>query len=276
MRRFIALVIVCLLLLPLCASAQSLGKGSQRVFDQAHLMVQSEIDSLESQIAAMRKKYDMDFVILTSQDAKSGRSQAYADDFYDRNGFGTGIESNGFLFFIDMNNRVATVSTTGIAIRYLTDTRLQALLDASYPYLSSGEYAKAAAEALKQMGGYINNGIPQNQFNQDEEGTIDRYQVPKAVTMGEAGIALLCGFAAALILVIWVRRSYAMKGSAYAYDLNKNAQVKITGATDVFLRTQVTRVPRASANGGGAGGGRSSTHRSSSGRIHGGGSGRKF
>ncbi len=276
MKKRIALLI-CLLLLVPCTLTYALGQTEQRVFDQAHLMGQSEIDRLESRIASMRSSYGMDFVVLTADDVKTGGSQAYADDFYDQNGFGTGSDAAGLLFLIDMANREIHVSTTGLMIRYMTDVRINTLLDAVIPYVSGGEYSEAADMALSQAEVFLKNGIPQGQYNQDEEGNVDPYRppVPKTVTLGEAAIALLTGLAGALILFFSVRGKYAMKGSAYSYNLQKNAAVNITGATDVYLRTQVTRVPRASANSGGGMGGRSSTHRSSSGRSHGGG-GRKF
>ena len=277
MKKIVAWVALCFLLLPLFAAAEAPGQDGQRVFDHAMLLSQSEIDRLENTIELLGKQYDMDFVILTSGDAKAGRSQDFADDFYDENGFGTGSEKSGVLFLIDMNNRVLTVSTSGLMIRYITDTRLNTLLEAAYPFLADGQYGQAAYMALAQLTVYLENGIPGNQYNEDEEGHIDRYVTPRAVTLGEAAIALAAGLAGGLILFFSVRHAYAMKGSAYRYDLNQNTSVRITGATDVYLRTQVTRVPRASSNAGGGGmGGRSGTHRSSGGRIHGGGSGRKF
>ncbi len=276
MKRIVAAIAVCILLLPLAALGQTLGQGSQRVFDNAKLMSQSEIDRLESTITMLKNQYGMDYAILTSNDAKTGRSQEFADDFYDNNGFGAGDDASGILILIDMNNRELTVSTTGLMIRYITDARLNTLLDTAMPYLTNGEYGQAAFMALAQMSVYLKNGIPNDQYNEDEEGIIDRYVKPRAVTMGEAAIALAAGLISGLVLFLSVRHAYAMKGSAYKYDLKKNATVNITGATDVYLRTQVVRVPRATSSSGGGGmGGRSSTHRSSSGRIHGGGS-RRF
>ena len=276
MKKFIAVVLLILLLLPSIAIGETLAQGKSRVFDQAELMSDNDIKTLESAIAAMRRQYDMDFVILTSGDAKTDKSQEFADDFYDNNGFGAGEDADGFLFFIDMNNRVATVSTSGQMIRYLTDARLNTLFDAAYPYLSSGEYGKAAQAALSQVTAFLKNGIPEDQYNEDEYGGVSRYQKPMSLTFWEIVIAAAAGLISALILYFSVRHKYLMKGSAYSYDLNSNASVTITGATDVYLRTAVTRTPKASSSSGGGGGGRSSTHHTSSGRSHGGGSSRRF
>lgn len=277
MKKIIAVIAACFFLLPLFARADSLGQGSQRVFDNAKLMGKNEIDNLEGTVKLLKSQYNMDFVILTSNDVPAGKSQQFADDFYDNNGFGAGDDLRGILLLIDMNNRSVTVSSSGLMIRYITDARLDTLLDTVTPYLTGGEYGQGMLAALAQLTVYLSNGIPDGQYNEDEEGNVDRYVKPRAVTLGEAAIALLAGLLSGVILFFTVRRAYAMKGSAYKYDLKKNTTVTVTGATDVYLRTQVSRTPRStsSSSGGGSGGLRSSTHRSSSGRIHGGGS-RRF
>lgn len=276
MKKIIVILAVCFFLLPLFARADSLGQGSQRVFDNAKLMSQSEIDKLEGTIKLLKSQYNMDFAVLTSSDVPKDKSQDFADDYYDKNGFGAGEDLSGILILIDMSNRLVTVSTSGLMIRYVTDDRLNTLLDAVAPYLTGGEYGQGAFMALAQLSVYLSNGIPEGQYNQDEEGNIDRYVKPRSVTLGEAAIALLVGLLSGVILFYSVRHTYAMKGSAYKYDLQKNTSVNVTGAADVFLRTQVTRTVKASSSSGGMGsGGRSSTHRSSGGRVHGGGS-RRF
>ena len=275
MKRICAFLTVILLLLPLLASAQSLGHGTQRVFDYAELMSESEIAELEGLIATMRKQYNMDLVVLTSYDAKTDKSLAYADDFYDNNGFGAGDDFSGMLYFIDMKNRVPTISTTGLMIRYVTDARLDALLDTALIYLKDGKYEKSAYMTLLQLVGFIQDGIPSNQYNQDEYGNRDYYSKKEpSLTGGEIAIAVGAGLLCALALFFSVKVKYGLKGSTYKYDLNGNTTVNITRAEDVFVRSNVVRTRKQSSSGGG--GGRSSTHTSSSGRSHGGGSGGKF
>lgn len=281
-RRYIIitafLLIAAALSLPIAASP---GEGGSRVFDYAGLMYDDDIARLEALISNLRAAYDMDFVVLTSYDAPEGESLAYADDFYDYNGFGTGSEGDGFLFFIDMNNRVPTISTCGLMIRYVTDYRLGVLLDTAYEYLAEGAFADAAYMTLAQLDNFLEEGIPSDQYNIDEYGNIDYYydSTPptRALTGGEFLIALVIGLVCGLILLGSVKHRYELKGSTYSYNVPSNTTVKITGATDTYLRTNVIRTRKQPANkGGGGGGSRSSTHRSSSGRSHGGGSGRRF
>ena len=274
MKRIAALLLICLLL-PLAALAQTLGQGSQRVFDDAGLMTTAQIDSLETVIAAMRKTYNTDIVVLTSYDAKIDKTEAFADDYYDYNGFGQGTDRSGLLLLIDMTNRMVYLSTSGLMIRYVTDQRRDILLEIAYQSLEKQDYAGAAEQVLARLETYLKSGIPSNQYNQDEYGNIDAY---RTLTMGETALSLAAGLIAGLIFVLAVRHRYGMKGSMYRYDMHANSTVSLTGATDVYLRTQVTKTPKASSGGrpgGFSGGGRSSTHHSSSGSVHGGG-GRRF
>lgn len=284
MKKLIIIIIAVLLMMVpvLPVSAQTLDDGSRRVFDDAGLMSESEISELEEIISGLRNAYNMDFVVLTSDDAPAGQSTAFADDFYDYNGFGSGAEWDGFLFFIDMNNRVPTISTCGLMIRYVTDPRLNALLDTAYEYLVQEQYANAAAMTLRQLEGFITEGIPSDQYNADEYGNTDYYnsdydtEPVRQLTGGEFLIALAAGLVAALIMYASVSAKYGLKGSTYNYNLSHNTEMQITDATDVYLRTNVVKVLKQRSVSSGSGGSRSSTHSSSSGRSHGGGSGRRF
>lgn len=275
MKKLYAFIITAVIfcILSTSAAAETLGDSERRVFDDAELMSDSEIVELEILITKMRRRHGMDFVVVTSYDAQTGQSQAFADDFYDYNGFGTGAGADGFLLLIDMNNRVPTISTCGLMIRYVTDNRLDALFETADIYLANGEFAPAAYNVLTQLDGFIDEGIPQGQYNIDEHGNVDYYKPGRRLTAIEILIAPAIGFIAALILYSFIMHRYSLKGSAYRYDLAGNTVLNITNATDVYLRTNVVRTRRQTSSGGGSG---SSTHRSSSGRSHGGGSGRRF
>ncbi|MBP5793935.1 MAG: TPM domain-containing protein, partial [Spirochaetaceae bacterium] len=70
-------------------------------------------------------KYNKEAVIVTTSDAQGKSAEAYADDFYDENDFGTGSGKDGVLFLIDMDNRKIHVSTSGSMIDYLEDWRIE-------------------------------------------------------------------------------------------------------------------------------------------------------
>lgn len=272
LKLIVLFALVTLLSIPVFAS---LGEGYERVFDYSSLFTPDEADALQSKIDSLRNDYGMDVLILTSDESYADDSIGYADDFFDYNDFGTGEELDGFVFFIDMQNRVPTISTHGLMIRYITDYRLEVLLDVGHDALVEGRYGDAAMITLDTLEGYLMEGIPDNQHNIDENGNVDYYYE-------EAGhnwtliiaIAIIAGVIAALIFRNVNTSSYSLKGSTYKFDINKNTEAEITSKSDTYIRTSVTKTPKAPPPDSDSGG--SSTHSSSSGETHGGGSGSGF
>src|SRR5690606_7002669 len=99
------------------------------VFDDAMLFSDDERVALEVEANNLSSEYKMDIVIVTTNNAEGKTSREYADDFYYYGGFGVGDDYDGILFLIDMDNREAYIYTSGIGIRYLTDLRMDKVLD---------------------------------------------------------------------------------------------------------------------------------------------------
>ena len=243
------------------------------VFDYAGLLSLEEIYELELQIADMREKTGWDIFAVTTDYAEGKSAMAYADDFYDER---TAEDSDGMLVLIDMDNREIYVSTCGEAIRYLTDARIERILDDGFYYVSNGEYASCLAAMLSTAEYYFDAGIPQNQYNYDvETGAVSEYRV---LTWMEVVPVFFLAVIVGLAIFFGVKKSYSMKGGRYEYPYMKYGKLDLTTHQDQFLRTHTThhRIQTSSSGSGGrSSGGRSSTHRSSSGRSHGGG-GRRF
>ena len=70
-------------------------------------------------------QYDMDIVIVITDDVKGKSSMDFADDFYDDNGYGIGFDSSGLLFLVNMEDREVWISTAGTAIKVFTDARIR-------------------------------------------------------------------------------------------------------------------------------------------------------
>ena len=226
----------------------------------------------------------MEAVIVTTEE-NSDSAQVFADGFYTEGGFGTGSDHSGILFLIDMDNRELYISTTGQMIRYMTDSRIEDVLDDVYGYASADYYGAASAFLADTETCYA-NGISKDQYNYDTEtGKISRYHhLEWYEILFAIGIAAVCGGAA----VASVLRSYSLHGE----DKRMAANFKLSYRRDRFtmgniladalLTSYITQQVIASQKnnhpgaGGGSfsGGGRSSTH-SYGGNSHGGG-GRKF
>lgn len=269
-----ALCVLLILMLPACAAAEG------RVFDEADLFSSAEISEMENKIAWIQQAYQVDVVVLTSYDAPYDRSLDYADLYYENGGFGMGEDEAGLLYFIDMNNRVPTISTTGVMIDYITDSRLEDLLDAGYDELSDGEYGAAALAVLDRLEDFMHDGREEGSFRYDAQTGQRLSGLYNRLTLAEFAIAALIACVVAMLFVVTVQARYSLKGGAYRYDVEGNASRELIRDEETFLRQHVTRMvhhQNPPGGHGGSGGGRgSAVHRSSSGGMHGGGSGRRF
>jgi len=268
-----------------CGYGMIVFAQEQRVFDQADLFSEEEEQALEDQIAEIKSRARLDLVVVTTEDAQGKASRSYADDFYDTGGFGIGKNYDGMLFLIDMDNREIYISTAGAMQRFLTDSRIESMLDHAYDYVQRGDYAGAATQAMEDAESWYHKGIPGGQYLYDEEtGEISRYHSIRWYELLFAlGVAGFCGWGAC----IKVRREYAMKrehqqaaGYHLAYRANARFAFRNQGdrLADSFVTQQViprTRVSSGGHSGRSTGSGRSTVHRSGSGRSHGGG-GRRF
>lgn len=283
MKRMIFLI--CVLLLSLCFLGTAAAQ-SANVIDQADLFTPQEEMELAQLIDAFRSDTGMDFAIVTTQSAHAGSSQAeIADALYERGGYGTGDDKSGILYYIDMYERIPFLTTTGKMINYMTDDRVDAAHEASYPYLASGAYARAAQVMISSVQSYVRRGIPEGQFQYDSL-TGERLTASyKVITSGELLLCLGIALVVALIYVSSVNHGYSLKGSTYEYAARENCELKLTGVRDDYLRTTTTRTrkvqqPPPTSGGRPMGGGRpaggSGTRISGGGIRHGGGAGRKF
>jgi len=277
-RCLLICLFVCLFVFP------SAGQ-EQRVFDQAELLEPGEEVQLEQQIAGLRGRMKMDVVLVTTADAQGKSARDYADDFYDQGGFGTRKDLSGVLCLIDMDNRELYVSTCGTMIRFLTDERIESMLDHAYECIVQQDYPGTAESFLEDIAYWYEKGIPGGQYNYDTEtGKISRY---RSITLLEAVIALAVAAGLAGAVCLNVKKEYAMKedrsrAANYLLAYRANAHFVMQDQKDLLLNSFVNQslIPQAQPRGGGFSGGRgtggrSSTHTSGGGRTHGGG-GRRF
>lgn len=285
-RRNLLLRIILLLALVVCIAVNAAhvvyGAG-QRVFDEASLFTDAGRENMEERIQTLRKQMSMDVVIVTTTDSGGKSSTEYADDYYDYGGFGNGEKASGVLFLIDMDNREIYISTTGTMSRFLTDERIESMLDREYDYIAAEEYGAAAQVFLDDVENYYKKGIPGGQYNYDSEtGEISEYH---SIKVYEGLLALAVAGICAGGACYGVLQEYAMKKERrqsvnYLKAYRSDCNFALTVQNDAFLDKSVSRTVIARTGGGGSSSGRSSsgrstTHRSSSGRSHGGG-GRKF
>ena len=273
MKRMLCLA-AALLLLPCLAMA------GEMVVDDAGLFTQAEIRQMEEIITRIRDTYQMDVAVVTSTAPGYNDSQDFADLYYERNGYGLGDDKAGLLYLIDMRNRVPCISTSGVMIDYITDSRLNELFDCSYDLLAGGQYGQSTITLLTRLESFLRKGRQEGSFRYDAETGERLSGLYNVLTGGETLVAALAGLAVDAVLYMAVTARYNLKGGAYRYDLAGNTSCQLTRDDETFLRQNVVRTrntpPPQGGGGGGSSGSGSRVHTSSSGGVHGGGVGRKF
>ena len=246
------ILLVILLALSICAfSVNAVFAAMPRLVDDAELLTSSEKTELLSLLNEISERQNMDIVVVTV-DSLGGKSpRAYADDYYDYNGYG----EDGVLLLIAMDSRDYYISTSGYGITALSDAEIDYISDRFVSDLGKGSYASAFTTFAELCDDYISEAKRGNS-----------YPFGKNLL-----IFLVLGFVIAFIATAIMRsRLKSVRSKSGATDYVKQGSFRVTKSNDFFLYRTLTRVPRPKDNNSGG----SSTHRSSSGRSHGGGGGK--
>ena len=263
-----AAAVTMLMPVSLSASAELIDPALPRVIDNADLLSDSEEKILNDRIDDIISTYDFDVVILTEESNGDSSPMAYADDYYDYNGYGANSAGDGVLFLINMDERDWWVSTKGYGITVFTDYGIDKIEEIVVPELSRGTYFSAFEYFLDTTEEYIkaaNNGNPYDVDNKYMT-TDEKF---KSILVSIA-VGLGIGLVTALIVVLVFKsqlKSVQFEYAAREYEVKNSFNV--TRSNDVFLYRNVTKRKKPENNGGG-----SSTHISSSGSSHGGGGGK--
>lgn len=235
-----------------------------RLTDQADLLTDSQESSLEKKLDDISEKLDFDVVIVTTDSTGYRTPQAFADDYFDYNGFGMGDDSDGVVLLVSMDDRDWHLSTAGFGITAITDAGVDYISTMFVPYLSDGDYMKAFetyADLCDEFVTKAKSGTPYDVGNMPKK-PFDFLKYGRN--------ALIAGVVIALITVEMMRRSLrSVRPQPSAGDYVKNGSMHITKREDRFLYRRVNRRERPKSGRGGSG-----THTSSSGRSHGGGGGK--
>lgn len=252
--------------------------ASEKVYDFADLLTDEEEQELKLRIDKFIEDTNMDMVIVTDSFSYSydKKNEEYADDFYDYNDFGLGFEYNSGVLLLRNANPADPyyhMSTTGSAQLYLSDSRIDYILDTIYYDIHSGYYLSGFTKFIDLTENYINEGLPETASNYylDENGNMHRL---KGKYYPPIGLGLILGLiSAGITIAIMVAKNKMVKKATRAEEYLDKGTVDITTREDRFLRTHTTsyRISSSSGGGGGHSGGGHSFHSGSSGFSHGGG-----
>lgn len=284
MKRILSTVLILLQLLALSAFANA---AAPRIVDSAGLLDDSEIAILETRAQQLVETYEMDVVIVTTESLEQTSSEAFADDYYDDNGYGIGSEGSGVLLLLSMEYRDWAISTCGEGIYALTDYGIQNLFASISDDLSRGAYFEAFSSYLDSLEIYYES----YRSGHPLDGTPGKYNGQGSYTPGTQEetyyynntvikdfswyfrkfvISLAIGAAVAGITLLIMRsKMNTVRLQRDASSYLSNGDVQITMHRDVFLYSHISKTKKQTQTSGG-----SSVHRSSGGRSHGGGHGK--
>lgn len=269
-RRYISGMIMAVLLFVVCAvqnvKAEDVSESNRpsRLVDYADILTDSEEKELNQQLDTISENQECDVVVVTV-DSLDGKSvESYADDYYDDNGYGYGEEESGILLLVAMDDREWNISTSGYAVTAFTDAGLAYMEDQFVSDLSDGAYLDAFSKYASMCDDFLTqakNGEPY------DTGNLPKGKVSPLWILGDLLIGGVIAFIMALIKKAKLR---SVKSQVAATEYEKAGSLNLTVRTDRFINRAVTkrRIERKEEGGG------SSTHTGSSGKTHGGRSGK--
>lgn len=248
----LALLLVSLLAVPVAAE-------TDYMVDDASLLTLSEENTLQEKLSAISQDRGMDVVIVTVDSLDGYTATQYADDFFDYNGYG----ENGVLLLLSMEDRDWAISTTGTGISTFTDAGQEYIMDCIQPELGEDAFYDAFVEFAELCDDFIRQAQTGEPY--------DSHNLPKeAFAFGKnLLICLVIGIVVAFIATsIMKGKLKTVRFQQGASNYCKPGSLQVTEARDFFLYRHVDRHAKPKASSG------SGTHISSSGRSHGGSSGK--
>lgn len=276
-KRLIALIVSAFLLfvssMPILAYADEPmlidSYSKDLLVDNADLLTDEEELDIEAKLEEISQRQRVDVVILTVNSLEGKDRVAYADDYFDYNGYGQGEKRDGCLMLINMgsDDRCVYISTSGFCIYAMTDYGIDKTLDDVVPYLQDRDFVTAMTTYIYDVDSMIsyadNNDEPYDVDTSSSEST--------GFQLKYLGVGILAGLVIAIIVVsLLYKQLKTVSKKASASDYYVDGSLQLTGSSDYYVGTYIHKTAKQKSSSGG-----SSTHTSSSGSSHGGG-GRSF
>lgn len=257
MKKIFTLILALLILTVLAPSVLA-SRTLPLAVDNADILTSAEEESLNMLLENISVRCKLEIAVVTVSSTGGKSAEAYADDFYDYNGYGYGENDDGALLLVDMGNREWHISTHGYGAYVFDNHALYMIENEFIDSLSSGDYLAAfsefayACEIFAENDGY---------YSDYEEPTMASFILPSVIV----------GFIISLIVVLIMRSGMkTVRPARGAADYIVKDSLNLRMSSDRYLYTNVVRTKKQSSSSGGG----SSMHKGSSGRSHGGRGGR--
>ena len=222
------------------------------VVDQANIIPDDAETALIARCDTIAEEYKMEVAIVTASDFGGLIAEAYADDFYDFNGYGYGENDDGMLVVYkpgEEGEREIYITTHGNGSGVFFQGIREGIIADMKDYLIAEDYEKAFNMYLDRAEEQLKPGTP---------------------VIWLFILALVGAVVGLLITGSMTAKNKSVIAQNQAKVYTRQGSMNVTGAQDVFAYSFVNTTPKAQNNDTD-----SSTHTSSSGRTHNG-SGAKF
>lgn len=238
--------------------------------DEAGLLSEEESSTLINKLEEISQRQKNEVAVVTVNSLEGKTAEAYADDYYDYNGYGYGENDDGLLLLVSMGEREWAVTTYGYCHTVaFTDAGLDYISSEFRRKLSSGEYAKAFdcfADLCDDFLTQAATGEPYDVDNMPKGKVSPFWLYTDLVVTFFISFGIVKGKSRNL-------KSVKKQESAKAYE--RRGSLSLRRSTDSFVNRIVTqKTIRNEKNSSSGSSGGSSSHISSSGRSHGGTSGK--
>lgn len=258
MKRIISLLIVCLLCASFAVPCFAEEFINPPILDAAKYLNEVQFEELSEKIEGIRQKYNFEVAIVTEAEMEGYDVMSSADDIYDYLGYGAGENDDGIMLYICAETREYWITTHADGLRVFNERGIEYLkknieeqLSNDNYYLAMDVFADLADELLEMAA----NGEPYN-----------KKQISMTYLLIVIVGALLIPFIIAKIATgsKLAKMKTAVENN-YAANYMKNDSKRLDFSRDIYLYSNITKTERPKNDSG--------SHRSSSGRTHGGGGG---
>ena len=279
--RLAGTVLLFLAVLCVCMCARVTAQAApQLLVDEADNLTPDEERALTDMLIEVSDRYDADIVVLVIDSLNGSDAQAYADDFYDQNGYA----DDGALFLFSVGDSEYAFSTLGRTAEALTDAALDMIEDDVLNGLRNGkatqDYYDAYVAYIEGVDTYLGIAESGTPFEYETEEPIRGFEALRQTLGGNVLFSAIGGFVGSFLYM------GRQKSKLKSVHRQRGAATYVTGggpaltvSDDRFVNKSVNRTPiRQSAppSSSRTGSARRGTtyHTSSSGRSHGGRSGK--
>ena len=258
-------LILFVLLICISFTFQAFAAPNARLVDEANLLNTEEKKALLIKLNEISERQKCDVIIVTAKSLQDKSSQEFADDYFDYNDYGYGNEKDGILFLISPADRDWAISTYGFGITAFTDAGQERLMAFVKTPLKENDYNTAFTEFANLSDKYLTQAKTGEPY---DAGNLPRMTLQNPIT--NVVLGLFIGAIIAFLVVQFLKRSLkSVVTKTRADDYMRPGSMNITESHETFLYSTISKTAKPKEKSGG-----SSTHSSSSGRSHGGSSGK--